>query len=199
VSEPTIITSDSILPDINRHFRVSAGPGAGKTHWLTQHISHVVATSTNLGPTQRIACISYTNVAAGEIVDRLGKLAWRVDAATIHSFLYRNLVHPYLWLLRDDHGSPLVNFSMVDGHQEHQPSRTFVEAWLKSASKKGAYLASELLNKHSSETFAYLRKVRWQFDPSGSDWRPILPKMTPPKNGYSSLRVHPVEKPLEVG
>ena len=28
------ISSDSRI-DINHHFRVSAGPGAGKTHWLS--------------------------------------------------------------------------------------------------------------------------------------------------------------------
>jgi len=178
--DPIIITSDSILPDINRHFRVSAGPGAGKTHWLTKHIRHVAATSLTLGPTQRIACISYTNVAAAEIVERLGKLAWRVDASTIHSFLYRNLVHPYLWVLHDGTGAHLVNFSAVDGHQEHQPIRQFVETWLKSVSTKGAYLAHELLNKNGPETLDYLREVRWKYDPVSSAWKVVLPNRKPP-------------------
>lgn len=33
----TSITSDDLIP-IEQHFRVSAGPGAGKTHWLINHI-----------------------------------------------------------------------------------------------------------------------------------------------------------------
>ncbi|BBO66622.1 hypothetical protein DSCA_05520 [Desulfosarcina alkanivorans] len=36
------IDSDSEIPDIERHFRVFAGPGAGKTHWLIKHIKNVV-------------------------------------------------------------------------------------------------------------------------------------------------------------
>jgi DNA helicase-2/ATP-dependent DNA helicase PcrA len=179
--DPTIITSDSILPDINRHFRVSAGPGAGKTYWLTKHIRHVAATSPTLGPTQRIACISYTNVAAGEIVERLGKLAWRVDASTIHSFLYRNLVHPYLWVLHDDKGAHLVNFGAVEGHQEHQPIRQFVKTWLNSVSTSGAYLVNELLNKNGPETLDYLREVRWKYDLVASAWKIVLPKRKPPR------------------
>lgn len=180
MSVPTIITSDSMLPDVSRHFRVLAGPGAGKTHWLAQHIRNVVSTSKTLGPTQRIGCISYTNVAAVEIIERLGQLAWQVDASTIHSFLYRNVVRPYVWLLRDDKGAPVVDFRAVDGHQEHQPIRKFVEAWLNSVSTKGAYLVNELLNKNWSATYAYLRRVRWQFDPAVGDWKPLLPKMAPP-------------------
>ena len=42
------ISSDSQI-DINHHFRVSAGPGAGKTHWLSLHVSHVLKASEGLG------------------------------------------------------------------------------------------------------------------------------------------------------
>ena len=54
------IDSGTLLPHIERHFRVVAGPGAGKTHWLVGHIQHVVAQSKRLSPAARIACISYT-------------------------------------------------------------------------------------------------------------------------------------------
>ena len=126
------IDSGTLLPDIERHFRVVAGPGAGKTHWLVNHIKHVIARSKRLSPASRVACISYTNVAVNEIVTRLGSAATKVDASTIHSFLYRNVVKPYLHLLRDGDGQPLVAFASVDGHDEHRPSYTIIKEWLGS-------------------------------------------------------------------
>ena len=125
------IDSGTFLTDIERHFRVMAGPGAGKTYWLVNHIKQVVARSKRLSPASRIACISYTNVAVHEIVTQLGSAATKVDASTIHSFLYRNVVRPYLHLLRDG-DQPLVAFTSVDGHDEHHPSYTIVDEWLRS-------------------------------------------------------------------
>lgn len=126
------IDSGTPLTDIERHFRVMAGPGAGKTHWLVNHIKHVIARSKRLSPASRVACISYTNVAVNEIVTRLGSANTQVDVSTIHSFLYRNVVRPYLHLLRDGDGQPLVAFASVDGHDEHHPSYTIVDEWLRS-------------------------------------------------------------------
>jgi DNA helicase II / ATP-dependent DNA helicase PcrA len=126
------IDSGTLITDIERHFRVMAGPGAGKTHWLVNHIKQVVARSKRLSPASRVACISYTNVAVNEIVSRLGSAANQVDVSTIHSFLYHNVVRPYLHLLRDGDGQPLVAFASVDGHDEHHPSYTIVDEWLRS-------------------------------------------------------------------
>jgi len=126
------IDSGTLLTDIERHFRVVAGPGAGKTHWLVNHIKHVVARSKRLSPASRIACISYTNVAVNEIVTRLGSAATQVDVSTIHSFLYRNVVRPYLHLLRDGDGQPLVAFASVDGHDEHHLNYSIFDEWLRS-------------------------------------------------------------------
>lgn len=126
------IDSGTILPEIERHFRVVAGPGAGKTYWLVNHLKHVVAKSKRLSPSSRVACISYTNVAVNEIVTRLGSAAAQVEVSTIHSFLYRNVVRPYLHLLRDSNGQALVAFASVDGHDEHNPSYKIVDEWLRS-------------------------------------------------------------------
>lgn len=179
--EPVTIASDTTIPDIKRHFRVSAGPGAGKTHWLINHIRGIIMTPAALAPAQRIACISYTNAAANEIVQRLEEIAWRIDASTIHSFLFRNLVRPYLWMLHDAAGACLVDFAKVDGHEEHRPMRRIVEAWLRSVSKRGSHLVNELLNKNWQETLDYLSSIRWQFDSACSKWEITLPRKKPPE------------------
>jgi DNA helicase-2/ATP-dependent DNA helicase PcrA len=161
------ISSDTVLKDVEHHFRVRAGPGAGKTFWLVGHIKNVLHKSERLTPASRIACISYTNVAVNEIRKRLGSSAERVDVSTIHSFLYRNLVKPYLHLLRNDAGQTVVNFAQVDGHDEHRPSRTRVKAWLK---KSLHYLIYEDWDSVSR----CLKRLTWQRDEKTDQWSLIL-------------------------
>ena len=81
-----VIESDTHLDEVDHHFRVFAGPGAGKTFWLVKHIKNVLSRSKRLTAPAKIACISYTNVAAGSILQGLGPSADRVDVSTIHSF-----------------------------------------------------------------------------------------------------------------
>ncbi len=98
----TQIDSNKLIP-IEQHFKVEAGPGAGKTHWLINHIKNVLHKSSRLGVTKKIACITYTNVAADTIRERLGVQAYRVEVSTIHSFIYRNIVKPYVKFIANDY------------------------------------------------------------------------------------------------
>jgi DNA helicase-2/ATP-dependent DNA helicase PcrA len=158
----TVIESDEPLEDVDRHFRVFAGPGAGKTHWLALHIREVLRRSERLYPASRIACISYTNVAVAQILGRIGDAAHRVEGATIHSFLYRNVVRPNLHLLKDAAGAPLVRHELVDGHEEHRPSYARVSDWHTDIGK--TFLAEP------NEAYEYLRAVRWVRDASSGEW-----------------------------
>lgn len=128
----TQIDSNSFIP-IERHFRVEAGPGAGKTHWLVNHIKNVLHKSSRLGATKRIACITYTNIAADTIRERLGVQAYRVEVSTIHSFLYRHIVKPYVKFIADDYS---LNFQKMDGHDEHRVSRKKLNSWIENHSNR---------------------------------------------------------------
>ncbi len=75
----TTITSDTLLLDTDRHARVTAGPGAGKTYWLAEHTKNVIRRSKKLHSHARIGVISYTNVAADELKQKLGNDADRAD------------------------------------------------------------------------------------------------------------------------
>ncbi|RLC36546.1 ATP-dependent helicase [candidate division Kazan bacterium] len=132
------IDSGSELTDIEHHFRVFAGPGAGKTYWLTNHIQNVLRQSKRLGSCGKIACITYTNAGVEEIQRRLRKSANRVEVATIHSFLYSNVIKPYAFLLKDDDGGYIINIERLDGHAEHIPSLKIMYEWKKD--NKLAYL-----------------------------------------------------------
>lgn len=70
-------------------FCFDAGAGAGKTYALQKSIEHILKTEVeNLKlRNQKILCITYTNAAKDEILDRLGKNS-SVVISTIHEFLW---------------------------------------------------------------------------------------------------------------
>lgn len=120
----------SELTDIDTNFRVFAGPGAGKTTWLIQHLINILKTSCRLHKTRKIACITYTNVAAEEVLNKLKCDKCRLDISTIHSFLYRNIVKPFSYLIaNDENGDQLFNINSLDGHSEHIPHSDRIRRW----------------------------------------------------------------------
>lgn len=121
------INSDSIITDIDSHFKVSAGPGAGKTYWLINHIKNVLHNSDKLFRTRKIACITYTNIAVETILKRLGTSAEHVEVSTIHSFLYKNVVKPYVSFVAEEFG---LNVAEMDGHDDIVLSNySFLNDW----------------------------------------------------------------------
>lgn len=108
-----IIHSDDVQ-DINCCTRVLAGPGAGKTYWITGQIRQILE-SGNLGSTQKIACITYTNKAAQNVEERLGNGEGILEVSTIHAFLYAHVIKPYFHLIAEQD-----NFSIeeLDGHDD---------------------------------------------------------------------------------
>ena len=163
--------------EIEVPFRVRAGPGAGKTHWLVKHIKNVLHHSQRLGRASKIACISYTEVAATELSTRLGDAADRVDVSTIHSFLYNNIVRPYLHLLKDENGSPLVSSHVVDGHDKHQAS---IGRFRKCAKERKSILLLKDMDKHEDNLIRCLSNLTWTLDKSG--WELVAKIERPPLN-----------------
>lgn len=122
-----IITANTKL-EINQDFKIEAGPGAGKTQWLVNHINNVLQNSDRLGCTRKVACITYTNTAVETILKRLGKgVSNKVEVSTIHSFLYNNVVKPYCSFLSDEYS---VCISKVKGHDEPFVNPKIVNQWL---------------------------------------------------------------------
>jgi DNA helicase-2/ATP-dependent DNA helicase PcrA len=123
----TTINSDTIITEIDRHFKVSAGPGAGKTYWLVNHIKNVLHNSEKLLRTRKIACITYTNIAVETILRRLGSSSEQVEVSTIHSFLYKNIVKPYATFIATEFG---LDVSEIDGHDDIVLSNySFLQEW----------------------------------------------------------------------
>lgn len=78
-----------------RHFKVEAGAGAGKTSSLIEALQSILADRPRYlpQPHQRIACVTYTNVARDEIINRTDRSPY-VFAETIHGFLWQ-LLSPF--------------------------------------------------------------------------------------------------------
>ncbi|MCI0384151.1 UvrD-helicase domain-containing protein [Streptomyces sp. CNQ085] len=78
-----------------RHFKVEAGAGAGKTSSLIEALQSILADQARYlpWPHQRVACVTYTNVARDEIISRTDRSPY-VFAETIHGFLWQ-LLSPF--------------------------------------------------------------------------------------------------------
>ncbi len=77
------------LIEENKSYVLEAGAGSGKTYTLIQTINHVLGTRGDKLKlnNQKIICITYTNVAKNEIIQRLENNSL-VIVSTIHEFLW---------------------------------------------------------------------------------------------------------------
>lgn len=137
-----LITADTQI-EIDQHFKVTAGPGAGKTKFLIGHVKNVLHNSNRLGRNRKIACITYTNVGVETILQRLGDGTDHVEVCTIHSFLFAHIVKPYLSLISDKYE---INLHEIDSPYEHIVS-------------KGYFSRTDLGMKHIKEE--EMKKLFW--------------------------------------
>lgn len=166
------ISSDSQI-DINHHFRVFAGPGAGKTHWLSLHVSHVLKASECLGKMGKVACLSYTNVGADTLMGRMCEDGNRVLSCTIHSFLYAYIVKPYLHFIAAEEG---FNIELLTGEDDRILSdyNTFEE--IKKAVKQ--FYAEQ------DATLSAIRAAKWRLQEDNSLKCYAIPPKKCCKDGY---------------
>jgi DNA helicase-2/ATP-dependent DNA helicase PcrA len=157
------------LDDIERHFKVSAGPGAGKTTWLVGHVQHVLKISNRLNKTQKIGCITYTQVGAETIEKKVKSASGteRLDISTIHSFLYRNIIKPFAYLIEKDiNGEDLFNVKELNGHIEHKPNCDRVSSWINNIGIRYNYLMDTKIKDDNgkvnrTKAFNVLLKFDW--------------------------------------
>lgn len=150
LSRATVLKDSAELIGTEINFKLCAGPGAGKTRFLTNHIKNVIKNSTRLTKAKRIACITYTNIGVETILNRLENAVDEIEVSTIHSFLYRHVIKPYLWIL--DFDIPLAN---VDGHDEIIPTYRVLE---------------EFVNKTKQQFLLYKDEINFRKDLMNLYW-----------------------------
>ena len=81
--------------ECNKSTIMNSGAGSGKTYALIQCLKHVVSKYGNSFKknNQHVICITYTNVAANEIKERLGNTDI-IYVSTIHERLW-DIIRPY--------------------------------------------------------------------------------------------------------
>lgn len=147
------ITSNDIIP-VDTNFRLKAGPGAGKTYWLINHVRNVLENA-NLGKVGKIVCLTYSNIGVDTILSRLYKSRF-IEVSTIHSFLYSNLIKPYLYLIADKYGFSINQYNgLVDDYIcDDYPSIETIQ--------------TELRIRHPN---AYINQSYWSSYLKGLKWR----------------------------
>jgi len=75
-------------------------------------------------------------MAVREIQRRLGVAADVTAVTTIHSFLFGNVVRPYLHLLKDSGGKDIAAHRLVDTHSEHFVAHDLLDSWLESYGRR---------------------------------------------------------------
>lgn len=84
----------------NKHsFRLEAGAGSGKTYSLIESLKYIIKNKSAELTDKRIACITYTNIAKNEILNRTDNNPL-IYADTIHAFCWE-LIQPFQENLRN--------------------------------------------------------------------------------------------------
>lgn len=151
LSKAKKLESSTDFVPINHHFKLCAGPGAGKTTFLTNHIYRILNLSNKISKPKKIACITYTNIGVETLKSRLEKTSEDVEITTIHSFLYKHVVKPYLWAMKN---CPFP-VELLDGHDEIKISRSLIQEYKKrSKSHFDEELNGSLSNALSNLTWS---------------------------------------------
>jgi len=97
-------SGDIFTPEqLEKHVKVYAGPGAGKTHFLVENVKNIITMNALITRSQmrKILCVTYTNAAVDEIKRRLDKFTEHVEVHTIHGFIIEHIIQPFQQDLRD--------------------------------------------------------------------------------------------------
>lgn len=114
---------DLMIYTDQQHYRIFAGPGAGKTHLLIENIKAIVEHSRQIkSGIRKVLCITYTNAAADEITQRLGSYSKYVVVSTIHSFINEYIFNQFQVQLKSrikaDFGISISKETYVQSQQE---------------------------------------------------------------------------------
>ncbi len=156
------------ITELDLPFKISAGPGAGKTTWLVRHVQNVIKNSDRLDKTKKVACITYTRIGADTVNKKVKHETGtnRLDIGTIHSFLYRNVIKPFSFLIeKDNAGDSLFNINELHGHTDHIPSFSRISSWIKTIGFKYFYLSKQETDKNGLTNLDKSRSIL-----SACDW-----------------------------
>lgn len=156
------LTSGDILSaeQLEKSFKIYAGPGAGKTHFLVENVKSIVSTDPHItnSKSRKVVCITYTNAAVNEIKRRLAEFSDYVEADTIHGFIIENIIKPFQQTLIDvvrlDFGLALSSNGVISSQLEgvgilHGIDREDIYSYVRSFDN----------GRFKDDTIAYSKKI----------------------------------------
>lgn len=140
-----------------------AGAGAGKTFTLIQTLKYIVGQNSKLlkKHNQKILCITYTNVAANEIKERLGSTSL-IDVSTIHDCVWK-IISSYQEQLVEIHEKKL--FKEIDQLIETLNSASWSEKYRTLSKEEKANFLRIMIErktdyyKHKGDSAAAFKEV----------------------------------------
>jgi len=149
---------------------IIAGPGSGKTRVLTYRALFAVK-EWHLPP-ERILAITFTNKAADELKERLGRLipeGDRIFAATMHSFAARMLRYfaPYAGISQnfviydDDDSKGLIEDILKQMNMDTKKFRPMTYSITFPLRRQGCLTATRFLNSSGSVTVLGATTSKW--------------------------------------
>lgn len=154
-------SGDIFTPEqLEKHAKVYAGPGAGKTHFLVENVKNIITTNPLLTESQmrKVLCVTYTNAAVDEIKRRLNNFTEHVEVYTIHSFIIEHIIQPFQQDLRNIMKS---DFGIEVGSQGKISSQVEGLGILHGVDKNEIYDFIRKMNslENSDNEFGYSKKA----------------------------------------
>jgi DNA helicase-2/ATP-dependent DNA helicase PcrA len=159
-------------------FRLTAGPGAGKTTWLAKQIQYVLdnAPRHRLNTQAKLVCLTYTDVATQALIAKLStgnQLHPQLHISTLHRFLFDEVVRPYTHLLH----LPRLATQKIKSRGERFATISQVEDYLKEINQFG--------NINPATVREALSKLQWELpNESQTEWTLRFPIKIRNLEGY---------------
>ena len=92
--------------DNHNSWCLKAGAGSGKTYSLVETIKYIISKKGKsiIENNQKIVCITYTNVAANELKNRVG----------LNDFIIISTIHDFVWNIIKNYQSQLKKYVIAD-------------------------------------------------------------------------------------
>lgn len=86
-----------------KHSKIYAGPGAGKTYFLVQNVKEIITKNPLITEShdRKVLCVTYTNAAVDEIKRRLDTFGEYAEVFTIHGFINQYIIRFFQQDLRE--------------------------------------------------------------------------------------------------
>jgi len=204
ISSENIAREKQVFEDISqcisnkKSWVFDAGAGSGKTYALIQTLKLIIDQNGRdlKKHNQKILCITYTNVAANEIKERLGATTL-IDVSTIHDCVW-DIIAPHQIQLIEIHRDKLVH--EVDGIKSSLETENWAEKYRLLSEEKQSLLL-EIMNSKKLIYYKHKQDNALEFKAEFSNVNERFPGLLSNVNNFKKMidrlfRIHNYEEAI---